>query len=498
MISIACLMLALGVNAQGWILTDAKRLSGTVNQTESEESSPVFSVDGTRLYFVRLFNKQNSGGAEDQDVWFSDVNPDGSYPDGQLAKEFNNKFNNAVVGFNKAGDAVYLLNTYDGKKDLEKGISRSEFDGEKWSKPEKVEIPTLNIEGDFYGFFVSDDESTMIISYAGIGSLGNEDLYVSEKENGVWSSPKHMGATINSAGYEISPFLSPGKDTLFFSTDGRGGEGDADIFYSIRGNSWTDWSVPVNLGSQINSSKFDAYFIKKEDQLFWSSNRDNIKSDLFTMTILPPAPIELAHNKFDVTEHGNKDGSIELIVNGGVAPFNYQWSNGSKSKSISELETGDYTVVVTDAAGQEATSTISIFEPELVLPPVVVVDPERLDFVHYFGYNQNRLKVDRGDLRKFVRSAKKQLDDGKQKITFVITASASNVPTTSFASNEKLAEARGNNLKYDLVNYFGRKKLSDKVVVVVNETKVQGPDYQDDPQEKDKYRPFQYVEMVTE
>ena len=58
-----------------------------------------------------------------------------------------------------------------------------------------------------------------------------------------------------------APFLSDNDDTLYFSSNGFGGFGDADIFYSLRnGNSWDSWSEPVNLGSVINSPKFDAYF----------------------------------------------------------------------------------------------------------------------------------------------------------------------------------------------------------------------------------------------
>ena len=72
-----------------------------------------------------------------------------------------------------------------------------------------------------------------------------------------------MGNKINSNKYDISPFLSNGQDTLFFSSNGFGGEGDADIFFSVRqDDSWTNWSTPQNLGNKINTPKFDAYFVK--------------------------------------------------------------------------------------------------------------------------------------------------------------------------------------------------------------------------------------------
>ncbi len=492
-----CLSLGFVVNSQVWLLDEVKQLPETVNQLSAEESSPIFSADGKRLYFVRSFSDANKGGASDQDVWFSDLSG-GSYSEAQLAKEFNNKFNNSVVGFNKAGDVIYLLNTYDGKSDLVKGISKASFNGSSWSKPEKIEIPTLDIEGDFYGFYVSEDEKAMIISYAGPNSLGEEDLYVSLNEGGSWTKPEHLGSKINSSGFEISPFLSPSKDTLFFSSNGFGGEGDADIFFSVRNGSWTNWSAPKNLGSKINSPKFDAYFIRKGDQLYWSSNRGSEKSNIYSSGILPPPPIAATCVKMDITEHGRKDGAIDLMIEGGVAPYTYAWSNGQKKEDLSQLAAGIYTVQVTDAVGQVATAQAEITEPDLVLPPVVAIDYNRLVFVHYFGYNQNKLKVDRGDLRDFVKDAEKQLKEGRDRMTMVIVASASNVPTVSFESNQKLAEARANNLKYDLIKYFTRKGLVDRITVVVKEAQVQGPDYADDAQEKGKYEPFQFVEMVTE
>ncbi|OFX51009.1 MAG: hypothetical protein A2046_06180 [Bacteroidetes bacterium GWA2_30_7] len=44
-------------------------------------------------------------------------------------------------------------------------------------------------------------------------------------------------------------------------------------------------------------------------------------------------------------------GAIDISVQGGVAPFNYLWSNGFTSQDISNVLLGDYTVTVTDNNG---------------------------------------------------------------------------------------------------------------------------------------------------
>jgi len=246
-------------NAQIWDFTGINKLPGTVNSA-ADESLPIFSKDSSVLYFIRSFDKNNKGGEMDQDIWMSYRQADGSYTDCKQLSALNSKYNNGVVGISKSGDALYVLHSYEGKKDLEKGIAVSKSKGSGWETPVKIEIPGLDIDGDFYGFHISEDENVMLISYKGPGTTGEEDLYVSLKSETGWSAPLNMGTTINTSGFEVSPFLSKNRDTLFFASNGHGGYGDADIFYSVNKGSWTSWSKPVNLGEKINTSKFDFCF----------------------------------------------------------------------------------------------------------------------------------------------------------------------------------------------------------------------------------------------
>lgn len=54
---------------------------------------------------------------------------------------------------------------------------------------------------------------------------------------------------------------------------------------------------------------------------------------------------------------GMMDGSIDLQVSGGVAPYSYMWSNGETTQDISQLAGGAYTVSVTDSIGCMSTDT---------------------------------------------------------------------------------------------------------------------------------------------
>lgn len=482
-------LMAFSSAAQLWDHAAPALLNGSANSAEAEESIPVFSGDSSTLYFVRSNYTENTGGANDYDIWYSKKNEKGEYTESKSLKELNNKLNNSVVGISKNGQSMYVLNSYEGKKDQVKGIAVVTKSNDAWSKPKAIDIPTLDIDGEFYGFHVSENEKTIIISYAGTGTLGQEDLYVSTKNGTNWSEPVHMGSKINSSGFEISPFLSPNQDTLFFSSNGFGGQGDADIFYSIKQGGWADWSTPINLGSDINSSGFDAYFSHNGKQAFWSSNRSGGLSDIYTIDFRSPEPIELSCIGKDVSVFGGKDGSVNASVLGGVAPYTFSWSNGGTKQDLNGLSKGAYSLTVTDAKGQTATSSCTVNEPKAVV--VTFKNPE---FVHYFDYNKNKLSTEEGKLKAFVDEVNKQMAEGRKKITIEIYSSASEVPTQTFESNEKLAELRAKNVKALLEKSFNDRGI---VEIVIVESGVNGPAYVNDGSDVKKYEEHQYIKLRT-
>ncbi len=60
---------------------------------------------------------------------------------------------------------------------------------------------------------------------------------------------------------------------------------------------------------------------------------------------------EITLNATVIDGSGGNLGSISLNVTGGVAPYNYQWTNGSTSANQTDLVAGVYDVTVTDANG---------------------------------------------------------------------------------------------------------------------------------------------------
>ncbi|HEX9918478.1 MAG TPA: polysaccharide deacetylase family protein [Pyrinomonadaceae bacterium] len=65
--------------------------------------------------------------------------------------------------------------------------------------------------------YIAPDESYIIISTTRAGTYGEGDLYVSFNVGGAWTTPRNLGAGVNSATYEYTPLVSPDGKYLFFS-----------------------------------------------------------------------------------------------------------------------------------------------------------------------------------------------------------------------------------------------------------------------------------------
>ena len=157
----------------------------------------------------------------------------------------------------------------------------------------EVEIPFLKNKSSHQSGCLSKDGMFMILSIESNYSFGVEDLYVVRKmPGGAWASPINLGENLNTEFQELTPFLASDNRTLYFSTNGRGGAGSFDIFYSKRlDDSWRKWSTPVNLGEPVNSPGAETSF-SYTDSDTWayyvtSQNSDGY-GDIKRVKIKPP------------------------------------------------------------------------------------------------------------------------------------------------------------------------------------------------------------------
>jgi len=107
---------------------------------------------------------------------------------------------------------------------------------------------------------VSSDGNTLYFTSNKKGGLGGLDIYSSKKmKNGQWGPGENLGPKINTIYNEETPFLAADEQTLYFSSEGHYNMGGFDIFYSkLKENG--KWDNPTNIGYPVNTTSDNIFF----------------------------------------------------------------------------------------------------------------------------------------------------------------------------------------------------------------------------------------------
>ncbi|MBK8926248.1 MAG: PD40 domain-containing protein [Crocinitomicaceae bacterium] len=137
-------------------------------------------------------------------------------------------------------------------------------------------------------------------------------------------------------------------------------------------------------------------------------------------------------------------------------------------------------------ANCETGSTVSEYSTILTTPI----------FQYNFGYNKDKFDTKNEALQLYVKGIKQLIDNG-QKVTIIISSSASKVPTKSYANNQELADQRLKSGKEILIKLLKSEGIDvSKITFVEKEALVQGPDYNNDAVEKaNVYQRYQYIKF---
>lgn len=91
-------------------------------------------------------------------------------------------------------------------------------------------------------------------------------------------------------------------------------------------------------------------------------------------TLIEPAQIAITAVVTDNQCFGETNGSIDVTVSNGVAPYTYSWDLPSANEDLSNLAAGTYMLTVTDDNGCTEDSTFTITEPSAIVFAATVTD----------------------------------------------------------------------------------------------------------------------------
>ncbi|HEY8401951.1 MAG TPA: hypothetical protein VIK89_11850, partial [Cytophagaceae bacterium] len=246
--------------------------------TPHADFSPVYYEDGilfvsgrTKNVFVKALNTWDN--STFLDLYYSKMNAEGGLGNpvklkGKInsplhegpATIYNN--GNSIIFTRNAVTKFDIKNNKDSLKDVNRLMLFSATKNKKNKWEHITPMPFNNMAYSVGHPSITSDGRTLYFASDMPGGYGGVDLYVSYYVDSVWSEPKNLGPSINTAGNEVFPFIY--KDTvLYFSSNGHGGLGGLDVFCSIINNN-TAGKVK-NIGYPINSSLDDFGIIIADD-----------------------------------------------------------------------------------------------------------------------------------------------------------------------------------------------------------------------------------------
>ena len=228
--------------------------------------------------YLKLYTTQNSGGGVHlkPKIFMGDL---------------SSKYNDGPICFSKDYNTVYFTRNNSNKKFIssertyklkifEAGLNQNGFDrirelpfnGNNFN----CAHPSLSNDGTLL-FFASDME----------GGFGGMDIYYTKKEGDVWGTPVNLGATVNTAGTEVFPFIAA-NGLLYFSSNGHDGIGGLDVYEAKFSDDKA--GIAFNMGEPVNSINDDFGVFLAEDNKtgYLSSNRKNggMDDDIYNFQIL--------------------------------------------------------------------------------------------------------------------------------------------------------------------------------------------------------------------
>lgn len=295
------------INLPAEVKVVAKENLGTAVNSSYNDIDPIITLDGKKLFFNRREMPDNTGGLADEgDIWYSELKEDNTWSHAvNMGAPINSAIANNLLAVSQDNNSLYLA-------------KRDDIDLYQNSETGWIRVGPLGL--------LHNNESHYFV--ATLAANGKAILFAAKNKQNLFT-----------------PFLAPDGKTLYFASEGHPGYGKHDIFMSKRlDDTWTNWSTPINLGPNINTFRFDAYYTipASGDYAYLCTSTDGVGlSDIVRINLkeIPkPDPVVLVLGKV-LNAKSNKPVVADIVFE--------DLANGQqRGEATSNAKTGQYSVVL--------------------------------------------------------------------------------------------------------------------------------------------------------
>ena len=177
---------------------------------------PFVSPDGSRLYF-NSDRPLEGDSSKDLDTWYVEIQDEGWGEPVNPGAPLNGAEDEVFFSITKRNTAYFSI-----ARDGVRKIYRSEYVDGSYQAPMRLD---LNV-GDSIGVgnpLIDPDERFLLFTSSQLDGIGNADIYIADHQGaGVFGRVRNLGEAVNSSFAEFAPGLSPGGESLFFTSERPG------------------------------------------------------------------------------------------------------------------------------------------------------------------------------------------------------------------------------------------------------------------------------------
>ncbi len=263
---------------RGWKLN-----MGHLINSEYSDYGPALSLDSKTMIFTSKRNTVERGleTVQNEDVFYTTFEFN-MWDEAHPFKDINTQYNEGSVCLSKDKKTLYFArcdapNTY-GSCDI--FVAELQADS-TWGNVRNLGININSKAWDSHPS-LSHSEDTLFFASDRIGGFGMSDIYFSYKDkNGEWTPAQNIGPIINTRNSEVSPFIHPEHNILYFSSNGHLlNFGEFDIYKS--GKIGSTWGEPQNIGPLVNGLGSEFYFTidAQSENLYYARSIENDLNNL--------------------------------------------------------------------------------------------------------------------------------------------------------------------------------------------------------------------------